>query len=256
VSEQPDDLKAARRAIRHLLRERHPADAMSAYYALHHPDDKTTLILSPEDAAQAAGRADGYVALSRTGIDLFRPLVTMRLPIDHHPDAAPATADLIRRALAPGQPAILNVPVRYRPIIDALFDVQSEEPLRLLALDAARFEPIINVLVTRASGPGGLPRYTIRSAQSGAEEVVASASLNWQSPQFAEIAVSTRPAHRRQGWGRSVVAALSHHVLGSGRIPLYVVSEENDASIQLAESVGFADTGVREFLLQATLKER
>ena len=28
-----------RRAIRHLLREDEPADAMAAYYALHHPDD-------------------------------------------------------------------------------------------------------------------------------------------------------------------------------------------------------------------------
>ena len=50
---------------------------MAAYYALHHPDDKTTLVVPPTAEGQ---RANGYVALSRTGIDLFRPLVTMRLP--------------------------------------------------------------------------------------------------------------------------------------------------------------------------------
>lgn len=250
-------LKASRRAIRHLLKDREPADAMATYYVFHHPDEKTTLVVSPEGVeANPGAHADGYVALSRTGIDLFRPLVTMRLPIDRDPSAAEAAAELLRRAFAPGQPAILNIPSRYRPLIDALFDVQSEELLRLFALDPARYEPIVNVLVTRSTSPGGLPRFSIRSNQDVEEEVVASASLNWQSPYFAEIAVSTRPQYRRQGWGRSVVAALSGHLMEAGRVPLYVVSEENTASANLAESVGFTDTGVREQFLQASLKER
>ncbi|CUS03120.2 protein of unknown function [Candidatus Promineifilum breve] len=250
-------LAAQRRAIRRLLREHDPADAMAAYYAFHHPDDRTTLVLAPEDVeAGSIGQADGYVALSRTGIDLFRPLVTMRLPTDRDPDSAQLAVDLIGRALAPGQPVILNVPARYHPLITALFDVQAEEELRLLALAPADYEPIINVLVTRSEGPGGLPRYAIRSSADGREEVVATASLNWQSPHYGEIAVNTRPQYRRQGWGRSVVAALSGHLLDSGRAPLYVVSEANGASAALAESVGFTDTGARELLLQAALKER
>ena len=243
-------LAAQRRAIRRLLREHDPADAMAAYYALYHPDDKTTLVVPPTTEGQ---RANGYVALSRTGIDLFRPLVTMRLPIDRDPAAAQGAADLLRLALGSGQPAILSAPVRYLPLLRALFDIQSEEHLRLYALAGRDFEPIVNVLVTRGLGPGGLARYTIRSSQSGQEEVVADATLNWQSPRYAEIAVNTRPQHRRQGWGRSVVAALSQHLLDSGRTPLYVVSEENAASIQLAESVGFRDTGAREVFLQAAL---
>jgi hypothetical protein len=252
-----NDLIAARRAIRHLLRERDAADAMAAYYAFYHSDDKTALVLSPEGAEDdPADHADGYVALSRTGIDLFRPLVTMRLPTDRDVMAIQAAADLLDRALAPGQPVILNVPERYRPLVEALFDIQSEEQLRLYALAPARYEPIVNVLVTRSTGPGNLPRFTIRSSQSGEEEVVADASLNWQSPYFGEIAVNTRPQFRRQGWGRSVVSALSGHLIESDRIPLYVVSEENMASSQLAESVGFTDTGTRDLLLQATLKMR
>jgi predicted GNAT family acetyltransferase len=43
-------------------------------------------------------------------------------------------------------------------------------------------------------------------------------------------------------------------LLDSGRVPLYVVAEENQPSIQLAESVGFVDTGVRETILQAARK--
>src|SRR5690606_5763584 len=123
-------------------------------------------------------------------------------------------------------------------------------------LDPARYEPIVNVLVTRSTGPGGYPQFTIRSSESGEEEIVASASLNWQSPRFGEIAVNTRPQFRRQGRGRSVVAALSGHLIDSGRVPLYVVAEENTASAGLAESVGFVDTGAREYLIQATLKDR
>lgn len=252
-----NDLKAARRAIRRLLRDRDAIDAMAAYYAFHHPDDKTALVLSPEGVEDnPVAHADGYVALSRTGIDLFRPLVTMRLPTDSDVMAMPAAAELLGRALAPGQPAILNAPERYRPLIEALFDIQAEERLRLYALTPSRYEPIVNVLVSRSTGPGDLPRFTIRSAQSGQEEVVAAASLNWQSPYFAEIAVNTRPQFRRQGWGRSVVSALSGHLIESGRTPLYVVSEENTASAQLAEHVGFTDTGARDLLLQATLKMR
>lgn len=245
-----NELEATRRRIRRLLREREPADAMAAYYALYHPAERTTLVTSPEGAEQA----DGYIALSRTGIDLFRPLVTMRLPTDRDPAAQQAALDLFEQALGPGQPVILSAPARYMPLIRAAFDIQSEEPLRLYVLDPQRFEPIINVLVTRATGPGDLPRFTIRSAQSGTEEVVAAASLNWQSPTFGEIAVNTKPQYRRQGWGRSVVAALAQYLLDSGRTPLYVVSDENTASIQLAESVGFVDTGVREVMLQASRK--
>ena len=249
------DLKAGRRAVRRLLQENDPADAMAAYYAFHHADGKTTLVLSPEDVeSDGSARADGYVALSRTGIDLFRPLVTMRLPTDRHPADVEAAAHLLSRAMAPGQPVILSIPVRYRPLIDALFDVQSEERLRLLALDPARYEPIVNVLVRRSEGQGGLPRFSISSSPNGQEEVVAAASLNWQSPRFGEIAVNTRPQFRRQGWGRSVVAALSGYLIDSGRRPLYVVSVENDASASLADSVGFTDTGIEEFLLQAILR--
>jgi len=247
-------LIAQRRAIRRLLNERDAADAMAAYYAFYHPDDKTTLVVWPPEITDE--QAAGYVALSRTGIDLFRPLVTMRLPTDRDTAAVHDAAELLSRAVGPGQPVILSIPTRYRPLIDALFDIQSQEALRLYALSPQHYEPIVNVLVARATGPGGLPRYIIRSSQSGDDEVVAAASLNWQSPHFGEIAVSTRAQYRRQGWGRSVVAALSGYLIDSGRTPLYVVSEDNYASASLAESVGFADTGVREYLLQATRKER
>lgn len=244
-------LEEKRRAIRPLLGLREPADAMAAYYALYHTDQQTTLVLPPTSGGQPP---EGYVALSLTGIDLFRPLVTMRLPLDRDSGAMQASADLLRLAVGPGQPVMLSIPDHYLPLIQALFHIDSEERLRLYALEGRQFQPIVNVLVMRGAGWGGLPRFTIRS-MANPGETAASATLNWQSPNFAEIAVSTLPSYRRRGWGRSVVAAMCQQVLESGRTPLYQVAEDNIASIQLAESIGFQDTGVREVFLQAALRD-
>lgn len=240
-------LAEQRRAIRPLVNEHQAADAMVAYYAFHHPDDRTQIVTTPEDAGP--GQATGFVTLSRTGIDLFRPLVTMRLP--NGGQDYEASSELLQRALQPGMPVIISAPSAYLPLLRALLDIQSEEALRLYILDPGRYEPVINVLVARTTTPGDLPRYIIRSNHSTNGEIVASAALNWQSPSFAEISVFTRPDQRRQGWGRSVVAAMVEDLLKSGRTPLYVVAEDNIPSIQLAESVGFIDTGVRETMLQA-----
>lgn len=242
-------LVGKRRAIRHLLREQDPADALAAYYAFHHPDEKTSIAIVPEEAA----RADGYVALSRTGIDLFRPLVTMRLPVDQGPQGYGASLSLLRRALAPGMPAFLSVPQRYMPLIRAVFDIQAEDVLRIYMLDSRRFEPIINVMVIQSTGANGLPTFLIQSQQSGELETVAMASLNWLSPYFGEIAVMTKPEYRRQGWGQSVVSAMVQYLIDNGRTPLYAVSETNQPSVQLATSVGFIDSGAREYLLQAAI---
>lgn len=237
------DLSDLRRAIRPLLGDR-PEDAVADYYAFHHPDDKTGLVIYPKDAK----RPTGYLAFSRTGMDLFRPLVTLRLPIDD----LEASAEAIQAAMAPETAVILFSPAEYGPLLHALFDVQTEETLRLYALSSRRFEPIINVLVVETTGPNGLPRFIVRSQSIG--EVAAAAGLNWQSPRFAEISVNTDLSHRRQGLGQSVVAAMAEYVLANGRTPLYLVAEQNTASIRLAENTGFRDTGYTKLLLQATLR--
>jgi len=245
----PDQtLPEKRQAIRRLLNDYNPADAMAAYYAFHHPDHKTQLVTYPA----GTDRAIGYVALSRTGIDLFRPLVTLRLPVND----MMASVALFYQALQPGTAVILSAPIQYRPLLEALIDIHAEERLHLFALDQRRFEPIINVLVARSVSSNGLPRFVIRSAASGSSEVVAAAGLNWQSPAFAEISVSTSLRHQRQGWGRSVVAAMVQYLLDSGRQPLYMAAEQNQPSIRLAESVGFVDSGIREVMLQGVVRPR
>lgn len=236
------DLIDRRRAIRHLIDARDSADSRADYYAFHHADFKTQLVTHRPDTAWAVG----YVCLSRTGLDLFRPLVTMRLPLGD----AQACRALLRRALPEGLSVIMSVPDSHVPLLSALCDIQRTEEMALMALDRGRFEPIINVLVTTETQANDLPRYVIR--RDG--DVAAAASLNWQTPHFAEIGVHTHPLHRREGYGRSVVAALAQYVISQRRAPLYVVSLANDASRQLAESVGFVDTGHREVLLEGALR--
>lgn len=240
------DLREQRRAIRHLLDERNPADGIASYFALHYDEKRTHLVTLPEKTV----RADGYIALSRTGIDLFRPFLTMRLP-EHDTDLA---AKLIYSALPEETAVILNAPARYEPVLHALFDIQVEEKLKLYVPSTEPAEPIINVLVTQDTGANGHPRFLIRATDDPNRPVGASAGLNWMSPHFAEIAVNTNPGYRRRGWGRSVVSAMMRYVVENGRMPLYAVAEQNSASIQLAESVGLVDSGIRQLLIQGTLR--
>ncbi|MFZ0546958.1 MAG: GNAT family N-acetyltransferase [Candidatus Promineifilaceae bacterium] len=244
-------LAEQRRAIRPLLHENDPVDALSAYYAYYHDDKKTHLVLFPPESRQAAG----YLCFSRTGIDLFRPLVTMRLPAD------PAkVSELFYSAMPEGTDVFIQAPAIYLPILGALFEIQKEEYLKLYHLKSGRFKPIINVLVTRQDTPDGQVGFVIRESSQDVprseSQVVASAWLNWQSPRFAEISVRTQSAYRRRGLGRSVVSATAQYILENGRTPLYVVAEQNEASIQLAESLGFTDTGARDVILEARLRPK
>jgi L-amino acid N-acyltransferase YncA len=80
--------------------------------------------------------------------------------------------------------------------------------------------------------------------------------VNWRSPHFAEVYVYTQTQARGRGWGRSVLSSLCAALLQDGLMPLYVVSEQNSTSINLAESVGFVDSGMREFAAQVVRQEK
>ncbi len=232
---------ALRDSIRRLIDLRSPADGLAAYYALYHPPDRTELFLWPPDAV----RPVGFLVRARTGYDLFRPLVTLRAA---DPDSV---IGLLQLSLVAGRPAFLFVPDELANLVTTRLQVTEAERLRIYLLESGDHEPVINVLVTRAQAPGGLPRYEIRSG----DQLAAAAGLNWRSPEFAEIYVHVHPAGRERGWGKSVVSALVSELLGSGVRPLYQVAETNSVSIRLAESLGFRDTGFREFSGQVVLRD-
>lgn len=242
-------LAEKRRAIRPLLDEGEAADASASYYAFHHADERTRLVVYPAGSSHPRG----YLALSRTGIDLFRPLLTLRFP----PAVPEEAAALIYDALAPGTNLFIHAPTGYRPLLNAFFRFESEQALSLYRLDRRRFREEVNVLVVRSPTPDGLPRFIVRPTGPESEgEIGASAAVNWQSPRFADISVYTNPQYRQRGWGKSVVTALARHLLQQGRTPLYHAERRNQASLALARQVGFVDTGSDKLLLEATLKPR
>jgi hypothetical protein len=135
-------------------------------------------------------------------------------------------------------------------VVAEIVDVEQAEINHLYQLELIRFQPIINVLVVTEEGVGGLPRFVIHSQDA----VAAEAGLNWASPHFAEVFVNVVPEARERGWGRSVLAACTMWAVHSARQPLYVTNEANAPSIALAGSVGYVDTGAREFVGEGVCK--
>jgi ribosomal protein S18 acetylase RimI-like enzyme len=235
----PASLDQLRTAARSMLNERAPADALAAYYALYHPADRSQLFVYPSDLSAQPPR--GFLVRARTGMDLFRPLVTGRLRDDE------TAQTLFERGLIAGRPAYLTVPEGEARWANKYLQMTDIELHRIYRYAPEKYESEINVLVVTTTGADGLPHCEIRAAdRSGAV-----AGINWQSPRFAEVYVYTDPAVRGRGWGKSVVRALVGLILKSGRTPLYVVAESNEYSIRLAEAVGFVDTSHREFVGQA-----
>ena len=232
------ELERVRPRVQPLLDTRSSADALASYYALYHAPARSELFVHPERAAPGAEPAAGFLVRARTGLDLFRPLVTFRGPNEA------VVAALVERGLQPGRPTYLTVPERLAPWANKYLTVTEAELHRVYRHNPQRYQPIINVLVVTNTGADGLPRCEIRAG----DRAGAVAGINWQSPEFAEVYVYADPAVRGRGWGKSVVAALVGLIRQSGRTPLYVVAESNGYSIRLAEAVGFDDTGHREYV--------
>jgi ribosomal protein S18 acetylase RimI-like enzyme len=217
-----------------LLDERSPADALATYYAVHAAPERTHLYLHTAES----NRTDGFLVRARTGMDLFRPLVTMRAATEA------AAHALIAEGMPAGLPVYLTVPEPLAVWVNKLLTVTDAEIHHVYKLEMERYQPMVNVLTVTSDDPSGGPRCEIRSRG----ELGAVAGVNWQSPRFAEVYVYTDPRVRGRGWGKSVVSTLVGLLLNSGRTPLYVVAESNDYSIRLAEAVGFVDTGLREYV--------
>lgn len=224
-------IRDARRLIKHLLDDSSIIDAPTAYYALNHPAQRSHLVTR----TNRAGRPRGFAGTFQTGYDLFRPMVTMRAP---NPVIA---ADMLAELLTPGRPYLFFANLSQLPFLGDSFRIESQRILHIYYLDSKRFRPKINVMVVEKSAPDGQPRFEIH--HGGLQAI---SGVNWVSPGFAEVYVATEPEARQRGWGRSVTAACTEHVLRSGRLPLYLVESTNEESIRLAESVGYVDSGARQ----------
>ncbi len=230
-------LKQLRESARALLNEFDAADGLASYYALYHDPKRTMLSVYHGPG----GQPEGFLVNCQTGFDLFRPLVTLRV---RGVDAIPY---LIQDGLTAGRPYLLVVPEH---LVERLENYAIlSEPIRnmILRLEPGQFKPKMNVLVTYHTAPDGSPRTEIRVG----EKIGAMAGVNWRSPIFAEIYVQVQPYHRGRGWGQAVVSGLIAELLKMGVTPLYHVDETNTSSRELANRLGFVDTGAREIVSQA-----
>lgn len=236
-----DNLLDLRRRVRPLLDLAAARDALAAYYALYHDPARTHLVVEEGPT----GRVEGFLAICQTGWDLFRPLAVLRAR------QSQAAAVLLRRELHPGRPYYVVTTPDLRWALEQSLEIEQLHANRVYRLDLARYTPTINVLVVPARSTDDTPRFVIYSQ----EKVAAEAGISWRSPHFAELYVQTVPEARGRGWGRAVVSACATWVVRNGAQPLYIVSEDNEASIGLAESVGFVDTRARELAATGVLSE-
>ena len=224
-------IREQRAHITTLLDVNSAADAPTVYYALYHDPNRSTLFIKDNEE----GRPIGVVGRFQTGMDLFRPVIAMRCW------QAEIAAQLLAEACIVGRPYLLFSNLNQLALVGGSLEVNNERILSIYALDPARFTPVVNVLVVNKTSPDGIPRSEIHSG--GLQAV---AGVNWMSPKFAEIYVHTEAEARQRGWGRSVAAACTERVLSSGRTPLYLVEPNNEASVNLAQTLGYYDTGARQ----------
>jgi hypothetical protein len=226
-----------------LLDEQSPADAAAEYYAIHHPSDKTRLFT----VASNQGQPKGFLAVARTGLDLFRPLL---VPFVGQADSLQALLRLVMPEIGAG---ILRIPVSQVGWLDGAAVLDEDSRFEILRLAPSRFEPILNVLVVESPTPDGSPRYEVRTADGE----FAAAGINWMGDRFAEIYLQSSDGARRRRLTRSVLSAMLGRLLGERRHPLYLVRDSDLSARTEAFQLGFRPTGLTVALMGVhSLEER
>ncbi len=231
---------AERPLLAPLLDLQSAADASAAYYALRHPADRVQLL---GDFA-GAETVRGFLAIARTGLDLFRPVA---IPFAAHPLGL---NNLLRAGLKPGQPVLLFLPVDQQAWVEELLDLTDVRTMSLYRLDPALFEPVLNVLVTSTQSPEGLPRFEVRNPSG----LHAAAGVNWRGDRFAEVYVESDAEGHARGFARSVLAAIVGQLLSERLLALYRVDELDTLAGAEAHAIGFRRTGERTVIAQALLR--
>ena len=219
-----------RQRLSALLDEQSAGDAAAEYYALHHPREKTRLYT----VASNQGQPKGFMAVARTGLDLFRPLL---VPFVGQSEALHALLAQVVPEIGAG---ILRIPAHQFPWLDDIVAVDEVTRFEILRLAADQFEPTLNVLVVESPTPDGTPRYEVRTADGE----FAAAGINWMGGRFAEVYLQASAGARRRRLTRSVMSAMLGRLLGQRRHPLHLVRDADPAARTAAFQLGFRPTGL------------
>jgi GNAT superfamily N-acetyltransferase len=115
-------------------------------------------------------------------------------------------------------------------------------PRRLTAADAdavARLAEGLSWISKTLGGPAGLAASGLGWAAFIGDELVSVAVPFFIGESHEDIGVVTERAFRRQGLSTACAAALVTDIRTRGRLPTWITSRENVASVGLAEQLGF-----------------
>lgn len=223
-----------------LINAQSASDALAAYCALFHPEEKLKLYVSYD----GGGKPNGFLAIAQTGMDLFRPLAVPFVASSKNLN------ELLNAALLPGQPVHLYLPLDQRDWLDEHLFLSDTKVTELLRLDPMSFKPIVNVLVMEVNTPSGLPRFEIKT-KSGS---LAAAGINWMGDRFSEIYLESDREARVRSLALSVIAAISNRLLEENRIPLFGLDDQMELEFDELSDIGFRSTGTRTLTAQILLK--
>jgi L-amino acid N-acyltransferase YncA len=224
--------------ITHLLSPTSAEDALTAYYALYHK--RTQLFTHGQEVVV------GFLAICQTAHALFTPLVVMRA------DSDDVLSALLSHHLAEGREYLFAVKERMASVLKRCLITWDERYNLIYTVDQVSFRPNSRHPVEKVIKADGFPCFEIRDG----EKVIAAAGTNWRSPYFAEVGVWTQEGFRGRGLAKSVASACTSELLKEGIKPLYIVAEDNSASIRVCEALGYRFSGYKEFSCQGRLRPK
>ena len=156
--------------------------------------------------------------------------------------------------LAPLLAKKIGKPVRQMG--DVYFALNQTPPANLLAQPAVRLLTPDDLPLLQAAPPelcGSDPEHLLhKSAAAGAiinNQLVAIAQNYALTEKFGDVGVYTLPEWRGQGLATAAAAKVAQWLQANGRIPVWSCGEQNQASLRVAEKLGFVEYGRRVYII-------
>ena len=159
-------------------------------------------------------------------------------------DVAPGAEEELARALGAPQTwqcvfhSRPRAAVAARPARAGLRRIEANDANALLALD-----PDLHWISDTYDGPIGLARTATAWGWWVDGRLVAVAAPFFVGSTYEDIGVVTEPEHRGRGGSAACAAALAADVERRGRVPSWTTSPDNEASLRVADKLGFRQCG-------------